>query len=1091
MLNPVKAEQYLSELELIRGPLAVLSYRRVALGKLFDRVVKATTTDEMIAFRNIYAQFRYMLATLPLQDADQRNLENFRRWLKDGDHCSEETLEQGLKLMEWLLAVASGTRPSGEIEHKEGYFTNLYPKRNYHHLTDLKLLCSSWTELQNEGGKIFFVLSAYDMEDLSELVNITIRRDEYYNYTQIRGWLKENAILYIQHLRPIGDEGNAYETSFDTLITLEPDYLVDATEVGECYTNYGAYSDLFFLNKLISDLPGAAALKGSIVGYYLDELVRDPQRDKDVIFLNAQRLYAMKAAQLGRREMQVVRKSIYTEHLPNILKLVEREAAKELWIEPTYFSTVYGLQGRLDLLSKKGGVQDIIELKSGTSPNPNAGRMAFPNHKMQVVCYDMMLESTYGRDRKGFNAVFYSKCQISPYRHLVSEHREKRQILEQRNEIVAQIYRLAAKDFSVLQRIRLQGIQGLPVFKEQVLSLFQTAYEPGRIATEYYQEMVSFLIRENINTKVGNLLKEEDEDQPNGFAGLWLDSLEVKLDDFRILYDLETVEIREGQGYVHLKFTRKIDHAFRKGDLVVLYPKSADGYHVLYHHILKGSLDQIHPDGLVVSLNNKQTNYKFIRDHSTWAVEPDIFERNYWSAISCLFNVLTAGARRKKLLFGHEQPLFVREQDFGGVGLTETQRDVLQQALDAQDYYLLQGPPGTGKTSTFLTNYVRESLRRQDRQIVVLAFTNRAVDRICEAFRSPREGTAIPYIRLGSRNVQDDHLFTEQIKDNDNPDNWRKIIDGQKVFVSTVNTFHNNWQLLRQFTNFTEVVVDEASQLTEAVLSSVLALFDKFVLIGDHKQLPAVITQNDQLCRIDSNYLNQLGICDLRVSLFERLIRNARKKGWTNAYGQLRDHYRMHGDIAALITEHYRVELKAGLPGQVSREPVYALPEGHFLRQLADQRVVFVETSAEGGPKRNDKEALMAATIVHELIATGAARPSDIGIITPFRAQVAAIKEHIRPELLDRDDLIIDTVERYQGDERKIIIFSSTIQDARQIRTIQSLAEDEVSLVDRKLLVCISRAVEQLIVLGNRAALSTSPAYQSVIGRMHIQHYIS
>ena len=1094
MLNPVKAEQYLSELELIRSSRLALPSRIMALAKLFDRVVKAITTDEMVAFRNFYARFRYLLATLSLRDVERRNLENFRRLLKDGEKANEKAFEQGGMLMKQLLALASGEQPVKEAGFQEGYFTRLYPRRNYKKLTDLKLLCSSWTELQNDNGQLYFVLSAFDLEDLGELVKIIIRRDEYYNYTQIRTWLKENAILYIQNIRPVGEAnvcpsdepleavpGNEYETTFDTLITLEPDYLVDATEVGECYTNYGPYSDLFFLNRLVSDLPGAAAIKGSIVGYYLDELVRNPGRDKEEIYLNAQRLYAMKAAQLGKREMQEVRKSIYTEHLPNIMKLVGREATKELWIEPTYFSTEYGLQGRLDLLCKKDGVQDIIELKSGSSPNPNAGRMAFPNHKMQVVCYDMMLESTYGKDRKGFNAVFYSKCQISPYRHLVSEHREKMQILEQRNEIVAQIFRLAAKDFSVLERIKLQGIPGLPVFKDQVLTLFQKAYEPGRIATEYYQEMVSFLIRENINTKVGHLLKEEEEDQPNGFAGLWLDSLEVKLDDFRIIYDLETVEIREGHGFVHLNFTRKIDHAFRKGDLVILYPKSDDGYHVLHHHILKGSLDEIHPDRLVVCLNNKQTDYKFIRDHRTWALEPDIFEKNYWSAVSCLFNVLTAGGRKKKLLFGHEQPVFVREQLYTGVGLTETQRDVLQQALDARDYYLLQGPPGTGKTSTFLVHYVRESRRKADKPIVVLAFTNKAVDKICEAFRSPREGAAIPYLRLGSRHVQDNNLFTEQIKDNDNPDSWRKVIDGHKVFVSTVTTFHNNWQLLRQFIPFNEVVVDEASQLTEAVLSSVLALFDKFVLIGDHKQLPAVITQDEHFCQIDSKYLNQLGISDLRVSLFERLIDNARRKGWTEAYGQLRDHYRMHEDIAALISRHYRVELKACLYSQTSRQPVYSLPDGHFFRSLGDRRVVFMETPAEGGPKRNDKEALMAATIVHELVASGAVRPADIGIITPFRAQIAAIKEHLRPELLRSEELIIDTVERYQGDERKIIIFSTTIQDARQIRTIQSVAEDEVSLVDRKLLVCISRAVEQLIILGNSRALTASASYQDLL----------
>jgi DNA replication ATP-dependent helicase Dna2 len=147
--------------------------------------------------------------------------------------------------------------------------------------------------------------------------------------------------------------------------------------------------------------------------------------------------------------------------------------------------------------------QDIIELKSGSHPLPNPNRLAFSNHKMQVVCYDMMLESTYGEHRKGFNAVFYFKCPESPYRNLVSEHIEKRQVLQERNEIVAYIYQLAARDFSVPERIKNNGVRGLPIFKESVLAQFQLFYQPGRIVTAYYQEMRSFLIREFINTKSG------------------------------------------------------------------------------------------------------------------------------------------------------------------------------------------------------------------------------------------------------------------------------------------------------------------------------------------------------------------------------------------------------------------------------------------------------------------------------------------------------------------------------------------------------------------------------------------------------------
>jgi DNA replication ATP-dependent helicase Dna2 len=189
----------------------------------------------------------------------------------------------------------------------------------------------------------------------------------------------------------------------------------------------------------------------------------------------------------------------------------------------------------------------------------------------------------------------------------------------------------------------------------------------------------------------------------------------------------------------------------------------------------------------------------------------------------------------------------------------------------------------------------------------------------------------------------------------------------------------------------------------------------------------------------------------------------------------------MHEDIASLISRHYRAGLEAALDGQRNNGLVYHLAADHFLEPLSRHRVLFIETPSDGGPKRNEKEALIAATIANGLVGAGVVASKDIGIITPFRAQIAAIKEHLRDGLLGNEAFIIDTVERYQGDERKIIIFSTTISDARQIRTIQSVAEDEVSMTDRKLLVSISRAVDQLIILGNSAALGRSELYREMI----------
>ena len=165
MLQPQKTEQFLAELQQIRTSRAAISPRMTALAKLFDRLVKSITNDELIAFRNFYARFRYLLATLPMRDVEQRNLENFRRLVKDGDtaKASEKALEQGLYLLKNLLALSTGSAVAKEPGFREGYFTRLYPKRDYARLTDLKLLCYTWTEITITDGKASFVLTAYDL----------------------------------------------------------------------------------------------------------------------------------------------------------------------------------------------------------------------------------------------------------------------------------------------------------------------------------------------------------------------------------------------------------------------------------------------------------------------------------------------------------------------------------------------------------------------------------------------------------------------------------------------------------------------------------------------------------------------------------------------------------------------------------------------------------------------------------------------------------------------------------------------------------------------------------------------------------------
>ena len=94
------------------------------------------------------------------------------------------------------------------------------------------------------------------------------------------------------------------------------------------------------------------------------------------------------------------------------------------------------------------------------------------------------------------------------------------------------------------------------------------------------------------------------------------------------------------------------------------------------------------------------------------------------------------------------------------------------------------------------------------------------------------------------------------------------------------------------------------------------------------------------------------------------------------------------------------------------------------------------------------------------------------------------IKKCLRNQKDLRKEITIDTVERFQGDERKIILFSTTIASPGQINMLQSIASNDPDQTDRKLLVSISRASEQFIILGNSAVLSVSSDYEVLLAQI-------
>jgi len=1076
-----------NELEILKKSRAGAKEQMSGISSLFYKIFLSASDISGAAFRNFYARYRYVLAELALPLSFQKELDSFRRILRREDLlllASDAFILQASSLLENILKYLDPGSPPTENSYLPDsplYFTLLIPAKKEEDLRHLKILCTEWTDIAIQGGVTSFLLTGFDLEQLHTPLQIQMMKYDYADASYLRTLIRKDSILSASHLRLLQEKPLLLRTTAETLVTLEPDYLIDTTAIGECFGSKYTNSDLFFLSRLVEDLPGSAALKGSIIGHLLDEIVRGEMGSVEDSFFRAQKEYALKAAQLGKAEMEKVLSSILNEHLTNLHYLANCEKGKKLWIEPAYYSKDFGLQGRLDLLGidEDRDTRDIVELKSGSPTNPSYS-IAWLNHQMQVVCYDMLLESAYGRGRCGTNAVFYSKCGISPYRLIVSEYREKQAALQIRNEIVSGIFQLASEDFFLLQRIITQGIPGLPTYSEPTMATFKKAYNPVTISARYYHTLLAFTLREMINAKTGAMLSSDQDTHRNGFAGLWLDSIFLKEKEYEIIYDLKLVAIDNQYGYLDMRFSNPIPHAFRQGDLIVVYPRTENGYNALSQHILKGSIKELHNDRLLISLFNKQTDYSFLSTFDLWAIERDIFERNYWSTISCLFNFLNSDERKRRLLLGVIEPAFAEGEKYYRKDLTENQNEVLNRALQARDYFLLQGPPGTGKTSTFLVNYIAELTIIRKEPVIILAFTNKAVERICEGLRKPRHHPSLTYLRLGSKHIEDDQLFSTMLQNND-PDIWKKLITEHRIIVSTVATFQNNWLLLREVLPFNNLVVDEASQLTEADICGVISLFNKFILIGDQKQLPAVVTQTVASCKVQNPQLIRLGLRDMRTSLFERLITNARARGWDSAHHQLTHHYRMHQDIAGLISQHYELPLLPALPNQVIDEMPYLLDANHPLYAMSLSRAVFIETIPDLALKKNTHEAALVAFIVTHLIDAGIAIASEIGVITPFRAQIAEIKKYLHPQWVGPEAILIDTVERFQGDERRIIIFSSTISDPAQVHTIQSIATDDEKQTDRKLLVSISRAVNQFVLLGHPPAICAAPAYASLI----------
>ena len=937
------------------------------------------------------------------------------------------------------------------------------------------------------------------------------------------------------------------------LIVVEPDYLIDISTIANCFESYGHHPLLFTVNRLTPRLSNKHIVLGNFAGSALDDIINHPAgydiketfrsnfKEKALDYATCPDFDAASFKQDAERQVENI-KGIVDE----IFQTFDREKAI---LEPSFVCERLGIQGRVDLMTTD--LKLLVEQKSGKNTfierkykNPH-GSLHVEKHYVQVLLYYGILQYNFQLSPKNAHIqLLYSKyplpdglLEVEPLQKLI------REAIRFRNQAVATEFWMADNGFD--RMLPLLTPQTLNVEKQndnfynryllpQLTETLVPLHQLNDLERAYFTRMMTFVIKEQLVSKVG-----VQEGVGNSNADLWNMPLAEKKETGNIYTGL-TITKKErsssfnGYDTITLAVPQQGEDFlpnFRRGDMIYLYAyKKNEAPDVRMSILFKGSLQEIHGDRLVVHLNDGQQNPNLISG-DYFAIEHAGSDIGGTSAIRSLYTFITSNEERRQLLLGQRVPCVDKSLTLSR-SYHPDYDEIILKAKQAQDYFLLIGPPGTGKTSQALQFLVREQLAgniysqpssaysaenskhnkpsetintqhstpNTQTAILLLAYTNRAVDEICNMLTE----NELDYIRIGNEFSCDpkysDHLLKEVLDDNATLNSIKSTLADARIVVATTSTMNSNAALFN-IKHFDLAIIDEASQILEPNIIGLLTsqhrggrAIRKFILIGDHKQLPAVVQQSDTEVLVEDETVKAIHLNSCANSLFERLILTERAAERTDFIGTLHKQGRMHPDIADFANRKF-----------YAREQLECVPLAHQLEQtlnynkasedetddvLKAHRMIFIPSKPcrqlNISEKVNTEEARIITDLLRRLyrqLGKNFDPQKSVGVIVPYRNQIAMIRKEIEklgiPEL---EEISIDTVERYQGSQRDIILYSFTIQSRYQLDflTANTFYEDGQP-VDRKLNVAITRARKQLILTGNEPTLRQNQIFAELI----------
>lgn len=421
---------------------------------------------------------------------------------------------------------------------------------------------------------------------------------------------------------------------------------------------------------------------------------------------------------------------------------------------------------------------------------------------------------------------------------------------------------------------------------------------------------------------------------------------------------------------------------------------------------------------------------------------------------------------------------------FSNSRLNESQQQAVRAITQNENICILHGPPGTGKTTT-LIEAIYQLVKAGDK-VLVSAPSNTAVDNIAKGLLAQQ----LNILRVGNATKTDEAIFSHTPEGKLSNSKLQKEIKQLKIRAEEFRKMALKYKrsfgkaereqrnlLFKEVKNiraeikkiqayneeklFTEaavilgtpiglydagidhlhfktLVIDEAGQCIEPLAWTVFPLADKYVLAGDHFQLPPTVLSNEAA---------KLGF---NKSILETAIETVPHVHLLNVQ------YRMKESIAGFSSNYFY---------------------GGLLKTADDLKntgvhVTFIDTAGSGFNEVRGKDGVSLQNegelqIVEKLIATENIDPQYTAFISPYAGQVAAAKEAL-PKAMR-----ISTIDSFQGQEKETIIIS----------LVRSNDESDIGFLKdyRRMNVAITRAKEQLFVIGDSATIGADNFYNAFL----------